>query len=86
VEYTVEEVPQLKTIQVVFDPELLRAADRAAKRSKKNRSAFFREAVQAHLRHLEVLELESSDRRGYESTPATSEAEAWEAEAAWPAG
>jgi metal-responsive CopG/Arc/MetJ family transcriptional regulator len=77
-------MPQLKTIQVVLEPELLKAADRAAKRLKRNRSAFFRDAVKAHLYQLGMLELEERDRRGYEGVPVPPTMAQWEPEAAWP--
>jgi metal-responsive CopG/Arc/MetJ family transcriptional regulator len=76
----------METVQVVLDKELLRAADRAAKRTKQNRSALMRDALREHLRRLEIEAREEQDRRGYTNHPQTSgEAEAWEAEAAWPA-
>ena len=37
----------METIQVVLDRTLLRAADRAARKLKTNRSALFREALRA---------------------------------------
>ncbi|MBE0659788.1 MAG: ribbon-helix-helix protein, CopG family [Bryobacteraceae bacterium] len=77
-------MPQLTTIQVVLEPDLLKAADRAAKRLKRNRSAFFRDAVRAHLRQLATLEAEERDRRGYASSAATEETAQWEREAVWP--
>jgi len=73
----------MKTIHVVFDTKLLRAADRAARRAKLNRSALIREALREHLRRLEVRELEERDRKGYHTTPQESDA-CWESEAAWP--
>src|SRR5690348_1979951 len=62
-QYTVEKDPQMETIQVVLDAELLRAADLAAKRQKVNRSALIREALERHLKRLHELELETQDRR-----------------------
>jgi hypothetical protein len=59
----VEKDPQMETIQVVLDAELLRAADLAAKRQKVNRSALIREALERHLKRLHELELETQDRR-----------------------
>jgi metal-responsive CopG/Arc/MetJ family transcriptional regulator len=77
-------MPQSKTIQIVLEPDLLKAADRAAKRMKRNRSAFIRDALHTHLHQLRVLDLEDQDRRGYELTSTPGEATRWEAEAAWP--
>jgi metal-responsive CopG/Arc/MetJ family transcriptional regulator len=75
----------MKTIQIVLEKELLKAADRAARLTKRNRSALVREALQEHLRRLEVLAQEECDREGYRRHPrARGESRAWEAEAAWP--
>jgi metal-responsive CopG/Arc/MetJ family transcriptional regulator len=75
----------METIQVVLDRKLLQAADRAARRTKQNRSALIREALRQHLRALEVRELEQRDREGYTKVrPAVDEHAAWEAEASWP--
>ncbi len=75
----------METFQVVFDSKLLRATDRAARRSKLNRSALIRDAVRAHLRRLEIRGLEQRDRQGYETGPRTDDGlSVWEAEATWP--
>ena len=75
----------MKTIQVVLDAKLLRAADRAARRGKRNRSALIRDALREHLRRLETQALEEQDREGYKNVPSrNAESLAWEAEAAWP--
>jgi metal-responsive CopG/Arc/MetJ family transcriptional regulator len=75
----------METIQVVLDSKLLKATERAARRTKQNRSALIRDALRAHLRRLEVQELETADRDGYRAQPAAAdEAERWESEAAWP--
>jgi metal-responsive CopG/Arc/MetJ family transcriptional regulator len=64
---------------------LLRAADRAARRTKLNRSALIRDALREHLRRLEIRELEERDRKGYQAWPQTDdELAGWESEAAWP--
>jgi hypothetical protein len=68
VEHTVGRSPHTETIQVVFDSKLLRATDRAAGRTKLNRSALIRNAVREHLRRLEIQELEERDRKGYQIT------------------
>jgi metal-responsive CopG/Arc/MetJ family transcriptional regulator len=76
----------METIQVVLDTKLLQAADRAAHRTKQNRSALIRDALREHLRRLEIRALEERDRNGYASEPQMyPEALVWEAEAAWPA-
>lgn len=76
----------METIQVVLDRKLLQAADRAAQRTKQNRSALVREALRQHLRWLELRELEQRDREGYTKVPQpVGEHPRWEAEASWPA-
>jgi metal-responsive CopG/Arc/MetJ family transcriptional regulator len=75
----------METIQVVLGSTLLRAADGAARRARVNRSALIREALRAHLKHLQMRELEARDRAGYEEHPDVStEAADWERVAAWP--
>jgi metal-responsive CopG/Arc/MetJ family transcriptional regulator len=75
----------METIQIVLEPELLKAADRAARKTKQNRSALVRDALREHLRRLEVRASEERDREGYAKRRATrDESTAWEAEAAWP--
>lgn len=75
----------METIQVVLDKELLMATDRAARRTKRNRSALIREALRQHLRALRVRQMEEIDRRGYAAQgQSREESLAWEAEAAWP--
>ena len=78
----------METVQIVLDKELLRAADRAARRTKRNRSALVRDALREHLQRLEVRAREERDREGYARQPqAHAESQLWEgeAEAAWPA-
>ena len=75
----------METIQVVLDAKLLKAADSAAKRHKVNRSALIRQALEAHLKRLHVLDLEERDRRGYQAQPQRlEEYRPWEEAAAWP--
>lgn len=76
----------METVQIVLDKKLLRAADLAARRTKRNRSALIRDALREHLRRLAVRELEERDREGYaRPSHKVDESSAWEAEAAWPA-
>jgi metal-responsive CopG/Arc/MetJ family transcriptional regulator len=76
----------METIQVVLDKKLLHATERAARRTKQNRSALIRDALREHLRRLEIRTLEERDREGYSRRPhAQGESVVWEAEAAWPA-
>lgn len=75
----------METIQIVLDKKLLMAADRAAARTRQNRSALMRDALREHLLRLEVRAREERDRAGYTTKPqARGEALEWEAEAAWP--
>ncbi|MGH9399247.1 MAG: ribbon-helix-helix domain-containing protein [Thermoanaerobaculia bacterium] len=75
----------METIQVVLDSTLLKAADRAARKLKTNRSALFREALRAHLARLNSLEREKRDREGYLRYPdSMDEPAAWDKVADWP--
>lgn len=75
----------METIQVVLGEELLRAADRAARRAKVSRSAFVRNALREHLRRLNVKQLEARERRAYQEQPQdVGEVERWARMAAWP--
>lgn len=66
--------------------KLLRAADQAARRTKQNRSALVRDALREHLRRLAIRDLDERDRAGYSKRwQIRDEANAWEAEAVWPA-
>ena len=77
----------METIQVVLDAGLLQATDRVARRRKTNRSALIRDAIRAHLRSLQIRDLEERDRKGYQAVASGQDDELlrWEAEAAWPA-
>jgi metal-responsive CopG/Arc/MetJ family transcriptional regulator len=80
----VEHNPHVEKIQVVLDAELLKAADRAARRLKINRSAFIRQAMREHLRALRIRQREEADRSGYErSKESSAELAAWDRVAAW---
>ena len=57
-------VHSMETIQVVLDEDLLRAADRVAKRTKVNRSALVRAALREYLKRIHYQELERRDREG----------------------
>ena len=74
----------METIQIVLDKKLLRAADQAARRTKRNRSALVRDALREHLRRLEIRDREERDRAGYsKQRQSRDEVSAWEAEAVW---
>jgi metal-responsive CopG/Arc/MetJ family transcriptional regulator len=75
----------MEIVQIVLDKKLLQAADQAAKRTRRNRSALVRDALREHLRRLELRASEERDRQGYSLQPqADAEAEDWESEATWP--
>jgi metal-responsive CopG/Arc/MetJ family transcriptional regulator len=76
----------METVQIVLDKELLRAADQAARRTKRNRSALVRDALREHLRRLAIRDREERDRAGYSRVRQNgNDASVWEAEAVWPA-
>ena len=76
----------VETIQIVRDKKLLDATDRAALRTKRNRSALVRDALREHLRKLELRVREERDRQGYAKHPQRkTDSRVWEIEAAWPA-
>jgi metal-responsive CopG/Arc/MetJ family transcriptional regulator len=75
----------MATIQVVLEEDLLRAADRAVRKLKTNRSALFRDALREHLRDLDRKNREERDRQGYLRYPdSLDDAAAWEQVADWP--
>lgn len=75
----------MQIVQIVLDKKLLNAADQAAKRTRRNRSALVRDALREHLRRLELRASEERDRQGYSRHPqADTEAKTWESEASWP--
>jgi Arc/MetJ-type ribon-helix-helix transcriptional regulator len=51
----------METIQVVLEEDLLKAADRAVRKLKTNRSALIREALRSHLRRLDQIGRDSRD-------------------------
>ncbi|HZQ67563.1 MAG TPA: ribbon-helix-helix protein, CopG family [Terriglobales bacterium] len=75
----------MQIVQIVLDKKLLQAADKAAKRTKRNRSALVRDALREHLRRLNLRAREERDRQGYTRKAQTEgEARGWESEAVWP--
>ena len=80
-----EYAPHMEIVQIVLDKKLLQAADQAAKRTRRNRSALVRDALREHLRRLELRASEERDRQGYlRQSASDAEARAWESECAWP--
>jgi len=75
----------MEIVQIVLDKKLLQATDRAARRTRRNRSALVRDALREHLRRLELRASEERDRQGYFQQPqAPDQGLDWEEEAAWP--
>ena len=75
----------MEIVQIVLDKKLLHAADLAAKRAGRNRSALVRDALREHLRRLELRASEERDRQGYTGHAAgEAELQLWESEATWP--
>ncbi|MGB6131859.1 MAG: ribbon-helix-helix domain-containing protein [Acidobacteriaceae bacterium] len=76
----------METVQIVIDKKLLQAADQAARRTKRNRSALVRDALREHLDRLELRAKEEREREGYRRQPQTDEEiHLWDGEMAWPA-
>jgi metal-responsive CopG/Arc/MetJ family transcriptional regulator len=75
----------MQIVQIVLDKKLLQAADQAAKRTNRNRSALVRDALREHLLQLELRASEERDRQGYSrQSQSETETRAWESEARWP--
>ena len=75
----------METIQVVLEADLLKAADKAVRKLKTNRSALFREALREHLKRIDAAEREKRDREGYERYPDSLDQPAvWDRVADWP--
>jgi metal-responsive CopG/Arc/MetJ family transcriptional regulator len=75
----------MKTVQLVIEEELLREADREARRGRMNRSAFIREALREHLERRRVAAWEEQERRAYREHPIEErELAAWQKVQAWP--
>jgi metal-responsive CopG/Arc/MetJ family transcriptional regulator len=76
----------MNIVRVVLDSDLLRAADRAARKLKTNRSVLLRQALRAHLKRLDLLEKEKRDREGYVRYPdSLDESAVWNKVVDWPA-
>ena len=76
----------MRTIQVVLDEDLLKAADQVAGRIKLNRSALMRNALREHLKKLHYQQLDRLEHEGYERFPASEDEDlkGWGEIAAWP--
>ena len=70
---------------MVLETRLLKAADRAARKLRINRSALFREALRSHLARLASLAKETQDREGFTRYPdSIDEPAVWDKVADWP--
>jgi metal-responsive CopG/Arc/MetJ family transcriptional regulator len=70
---------------MTLDEQLVDEVDRAARRLKKSRSAFARDALRAALARLSTLEKERRHRKGYQARPvARGEFDDWTGEQVWP--
>ena len=79
-----EQSPHMETVQIVLDKKLLQATDKAARRTKRNRSALVRDALREHLQRLELRAKEEREREGYLRQPQTDdEIHLWDGEAVW---
>ena len=72
-----------KAVQIMLDDATLRAADRAARTAKVNRSELFRRALALYLDRARVLVLEERHRAGYAKHPERADEFAG-FEAMWP--
>ena len=74
----------MKTIQIVLEEGLLKAADQEVKRLRTNRSKLFRTALRAHLKRSRVKTDEERERSAYLKTPEGDAMVAFEKVTAWP--
>jgi metal-responsive CopG/Arc/MetJ family transcriptional regulator len=63
----------MKTIQMTIDESLLNEVDQAIIALNTTRSAFIREALQAALRKLVILQMEQQHAKGYSLHPVDEE-------------
>jgi metal-responsive CopG/Arc/MetJ family transcriptional regulator len=75
----------MRTVQMTLDERLVERVDRAARKLRKSRSAFTRDALRDALSRLATLERERQHRRGYQARPvAAGEFDDWPKEQVWP--
>jgi metal-responsive CopG/Arc/MetJ family transcriptional regulator len=73
----------MKTIQITINPDLLQLIDKEC--GGRHRSAFFRHAAQAWLKHLRTLKLEKKHIHGYMRHPVKKgEFDQWLDDQVWP--
>jgi metal-responsive CopG/Arc/MetJ family transcriptional regulator len=70
---------------MTLDEHLVQQVDRAARKLRKSRSAFARDALRDALSRLSALEKERRHRQGYETSPVLpGEFDDWTQEQVWP--
>ncbi len=70
---------------MTLDEQLVDEVDRAARKLRKSRSAFARDALRAALSRLSTAEKERRHREGYKGKPVTKgEFDDWTTEQVWP--
>jgi metal-responsive CopG/Arc/MetJ family transcriptional regulator len=76
----------MKTIQVLFDEDLLGELDNTAEVREKGRSAVLREITSDFLRQRREQEIDAQYERAYAGVkdPLGKEFEGWEEEGVWP--
>lgn len=75
---------QMKTVQMTLDNDLVAEVDVVVKKLKTTRSAFTRKALKEAIRQLNINQLETKHKKGYERYPVVkSEFSVWESEQEW---
>jgi len=75
----------MKAIQITVDERLLAQIDRDPEVRRSGRSAVFRRAIEAYLRHRRKSDIAAAYRRGYAKDPGLGpEWEGWSDEGVWP--
>ena len=74
----------MKTVQMIFNEDLVDEIDRIVKERGTTRSAFTRRALQAAIDKLNEKEMERKHRKGYARNPVQpGEFSDWESEQVW---
>ena len=74
----------MRTIQMTFDDDLIKAVDQLVKEHKTTRSAFTRHALREAIDQFNIRRLEDKHRKGYELHPVNKrEFSVWESEQDW---
>lgn len=74
----------MRTVQMTFDDDLVKAVDCVSRQFRTNRSTFTRKALREALARHNLEQLELKHRKGYELHPVgVDEFSVWETEHAW---